>query len=76
MEEHKLDQEEGRIDLYRLLPELGRALRRLFWVPLLLALLGAAAMGVRAWRSYVPRYHSEATFTIETSASARERQLL
>ena len=70
MEEHKLDQEEGRIDLYRLLPELGRALRRLFWVPLLLALLGAAAMGVRAWRSYVPRYHSEATFTIETSASA------
>ena len=70
MEEHKLDQEEGRIDLYRLLPELGRALRRLFWVPLLLALLGATAMGVRAWRSYVPRYHSEATFTIETSASA------
>ncbi len=70
MEEHKLDQEEGRIDLYRLLPELGRALRRLFWVPLLLALLGAAAMGVRAWRSYVPLYHSEATFTIETSASA------
>ena len=70
MEEHKLDQEEGRIDLYRLLPELGRALRRLFWVPLLLALLGAAAMGVRAWRSYVPLYHSEGTFTIETSASA------
>ena len=49
MEEHKLDQEEGRIDLYRLLPELGRALRRLFWVPLLLALL-ALAIGLGSGR--------------------------
>ena len=48
--------------------ELGRA-RRLFWVPLLLALLGATAMGVRAWRSCVPRHHLKPPSPSNASAS-------
>ncbi|MFQ8760243.1 MAG: hypothetical protein ACLSAF_13340 [Intestinimonas sp.] len=42
-------------------------------MPLLLALPGATAMGVRASRSYVPRYHSEPPSPSETSAVRPQR---
>ena len=68
MEDHKVDQvEEGQIDLFRLLQEFWKAFRRLFWLPVILALLAGAFQGFRSWRSYTPRYASEVTFTIQMS---------
>lgn len=72
MEEHKTTaaaQAPEKIDLIRLLDEFGRVLLRLFWLPLLLAVLAGALLGLRAWRSYTPMYASEATFTIQTQSS-------
>ena len=66
MEEHKIDQTEtGKIDLLRLLAEFGRALRRLFWLPVILTLALGCFSGLRSWRSYRPMYASEVTFTIQ-----------
>lgn len=67
MEEVKKDRREPeKIDLIQLLQEFGKALRRMFWAPVLLAVLLAAGWGTRTWLSYTPQYASEATFTIET----------
>ena len=66
MEDHKIDQTEAeKIDLIRLLQEFSRALRRLIWLPVILAVLLGAAQGIRSWRNYAPRYSSEVTFTIQ-----------
>lgn len=67
MEEHKKEQIElEQIDLFQLLQEFWKAFRAFFWVPLVLAVLLAGGLGVRAFLSYTPLYASEATFTIET----------
>ena len=69
MDEHKSQshtQAPEPIDLFRLLQEFGRVFSRLFWVPLLLAVLAGGLLWLRAWRSYTPYYASEATFTIQT----------
>lgn len=67
MEQQKLDQapEIAKIDLIRLIREFLKALRKLFFVPLVLAVVLGAFMGFRAWRGYAPQYKSEATFTIQ-----------
>ena len=66
MEDHKIDQlDEEKIDLFRLLQEFWKAFQRLFWLPVILAILFGAAQGIRSWRSYTPRYSSEVTFTIQ-----------
>ena len=71
MEDHKIDELDGeKIDLFRLLQEFWKAFRRLFWLPVILAILCGAVLGVRSWRSYVPRYASEVTFTIQMTDSA------
>lgn len=75
MEEHKTTtpaQAPEKIDLIRLLDEYVRVLLRLFWLPLALAVLAGALMGLRAWRSYTPMYASEATFTIQTQGSTSD----
>lgn len=65
MEDHKIDQTEAeKIDLIRLLQEFSRALRRLIWLPVILALALGCLSGLRNWRSYRPMYASEVTFTI------------
>lgn len=72
MEDHKQQvhtQELEKIDLTHLLREFWDRFRRLFWLPLLLAVLGAAALGGRAYLRYSPSYASEATFTIQTMDS-------
>ena len=71
MEERKIDiPEEERIDLLRVLAEFLRAFRRLFWLPVILAVLLGAASGWRQWRSYTPMYASQVTFTIQTADSS------
>ena len=75
MDEHKTTaQTEApeKIDLIRLLDEFGRVLLRLFWLPLLLAVLAGVLMGLRAWRSYTPMYACEATFTIQTQSGTSD----
>lgn len=62
-------QELEKIDLTHLFREFWDRFRRLFWLPLLLAALGAAALGGRAYLRYSPSYASEATFTIQTMDS-------
>lgn len=47
-----------------------RALKHLFWLPLLLGLLLGGVMGFRADRSYVPRYSATATFTVRARYAA------
>ena len=70
MEERKIDvPEEGKIDLFRVLPEFLRAFRRLFWLPVCLAVLCCAFFAFRAWWSYTPMYQAEVTFTIQTPTS-------
>ena len=71
MEERKIDvPEEEKIDLFRLLAEFLRAARRLFWLPVVLAVLLGGALGLRQWRSYTPMYASEVIFTIQMTDSA------
>ena len=59
-----------KIDLLRILEEFWKILVRFLWVPILLGILGAAAMGARAYLNYTPRYRSEATFTIQSVGSS------
>ena len=67
MDERKIDRtdEEGLIDLSRLLREARSVLRRLYWLPLALAAVMALLICQHGWRSYQPMYASEATFTIQ-----------
>ena len=67
MDERKIDRtdEEGLIDLSRLLREARSVLRRLYWLPLALAAVMALLICLHGWRSYQPMYASEATFTIQ-----------
>lgn len=53
------------IDLTALLGELWRIFTRMFWVPLVLAVLAGGLLGLRSWRGYTPMYRSEATFTVQ-----------
>ena len=77
MDEHKLDRnvreetpsDEEKIDLYRLLAEFWKAFRRLFWLPVCLAVLCCAFFAFRAWWNYTPMYRAEVTFTIQTPTS-------
>lgn len=69
MDEHKTQshtQQPEPIDLTRLIQEFSRVGARLFWVPVLLAVLAGGLLWLRAWRSYTPLYTSQATFTIQT----------
>ncbi len=71
MDEKKVDRSEDQaIDLSRLMKELSFVWRRLFWLPVLLALILGGLWYLRAKSSYVPMYASEATFTIEVSNSS------
>lgn len=68
MDERKIDQmDESYIDLFRLLREFLHVLRRLYWVPVLLALLLSGLWTLRQWRAYTPKYASEVTFTIQVA---------
>lgn len=77
MDEHKLDHtvgegspsDEEKIDLYRLLAEFWKVFRRLFWLPVGLAILCCAFFAIRAWWTYTPMYRAEVTFTIQTPTS-------
>ena len=68
MDEHKTKQHTEApepIDLTALLGELWRIFTRMFWVPLVLAVLAGGLLWLRSWRSYTPMYRSEATFTVQ-----------
>ena len=68
MDEHKTKQHTEApepIDLTALLGELWRIFTRMFWVPLVLAVLAGGLLWQRSWRSYTPMYRSEATFTVQ-----------
>lgn len=71
MSEHKVDQTElEKIDIFRILQEFGKALGRLWWLVVVLAVACGGAMGLRAWRGYTPMYASEVTFTIRMDDSS------
>ena len=71
MSEHKVDQTElEKIDIFRILQEFGKALGRLWWLVVVLAVVCGGAMGLRAWRGYTPMYASEVTFTIRMDDSS------
>ncbi len=50
----------------RLLDVFLQGLKRLWWLVLLLTLLGGVGMGYRAWTSYVPSYSASVTFSVYT----------
>lgn len=52
--------------LGRIAAQFLRGLRRLWYLILLLALLGGAFMGYRSWTSYTPVYSASATFSVYT----------
>lgn len=69
MDERRLDhQEENYIDLSRLFQEFFSALRRLYWLPLVLMLIGGALYLFKSHLSYKPMYASDVTFTIQVNA--------
>lgn len=71
MNEHKADQTElEKIDIFRILQEFGKALSRLWWLVIVLAVACGGALGLRAWRGYTPMYASEVTFTIRMDNSS------
>ena len=71
MSEHKVDQAElEKIDIFRILQEFGKAMGRLWWLVLVLAVACGGALGLRAWRSYTPMYASEVTFTIQMDSNS------
>lgn len=73
MEEHKRETaaaETEKIDLFRILEEFWKVFFHMIWLPIVLGILAAAAMGARAYLSYTPRYRSEATFTIQSVGSS------
>ncbi len=71
MNEHKTDQAElEKIDIFRILQEYGKALSRLWWLVIVLAVACGGALGLRAWRGYTPMYASEVTFTIRMDNSS------
>lgn len=71
MDEQKRDrQDEGYIDLSRLLHEFWSVLRRMFWLPLALMLLVGGLWLVRSWIAYTPMYASEVTFTIRLNSTS------
>lgn len=70
MDEHKHNTEPEKIDIFRLLQEFGRAMGKLWWLPAVLAVVCAAGLGLRAWRSYTPLYASEVTFTIQMDSTS------
>ena len=41
-----------------------RGLRKLWWLILLLAILGGSVMGASSWIKYTPRYTAAATFSV------------
>ena len=71
MDEQKLDrQDEGYIDLSRLLHEFWSVLRRMYWFPLALMLVVGGLWLLRSWRVYTPMYASEVTFTIRVNSGS------
>lgn len=58
--------EEMEIDLYRLLADMGKNLRRLWWLAVLLTAMGAALFCVFRYVVRTPMYESSATFTVAT----------
>lgn len=68
--EEKIDRtDETTIDLSRLLRELVPVARRLFYLPLILAVLVGALWLGKTYLTYTPMYRCEVTFTIQVSSS-------
>lgn len=53
----------SQLSFTRLFSAFIRGARRLWWVTLLIVLLGGV-LGLRSWRSYSPQYTASATFTV------------
>ncbi len=68
-QEHAKTAEPEKIDLYNLIDQYWKVFRRLWWIVLLLAVLGAAGGYVYAVRTYRPYYEAYTTFTISRRTS-------
>lgn len=79
MEEYKREEsrreEPELIDLTHLVEEFWRALRRMFWLPVVLALVCGIVLPLRAWSNYTPQYRSEVMFTIHSTDSGNESDI-
>ena len=60
--EHTKKDELEKIDLFILLRGVLKQLRHLWWIVLLLMILGGGLMFLRAHRSYYPMYEAETIF--------------
>lgn len=66
---HGTNQDEGKIDLNIFLEEIVHALRRVWWVIILLTIVFGAAFYLRVKTSYVPKFEAEATLSINAVKS-------
>ena len=65
--ENKENQELEQIDFQRTIHGLLKQLRRLWWLVLVLTLLGGGLMFVRAKNNYRPMYQAQAVFSVSVS---------
>lgn len=57
----------NKIDLTATITNIKAGFMRLFWVPLVLALIIGGLFFLKTWISYTPQYTAEATFTVEVN---------
>lgn len=67
MSSEYVENEALEIDLRVLTADVLRGAKRLLWLGLLLAAIGAALFAYRTWRSYRPVYRASASFTVSVS---------
>ena len=67
--EHKHNETPEKLDFFPLFRNLWKQFRRLWWLLLILALLGGAYTGLQTVRSYRPMYQSEAIFSLSADYS-------
>ena len=60
----RLMEEQGKIDIMKILLDVWRTLRRMWILVVVLAVIGAILLGIKADRDYVPYYTAATTFTI------------
>ncbi len=65
--ENNTSPKEEEIELHRLLHGFLRQCRRVWWVPLLLALLGGSALYAYTRRTYRPMYQAQVVFSVSVS---------
>lgn len=64
-----MNTQQNNLSLLNIWTAFKRGFKRLWWLLILLALLCGSAMGIYAWKSYVPSYTASVTFTVRVNNS-------